>query len=65
MGLRKIARIFLKEIRQFLPDLGRLNEIDDAPAMALGWQPGDADTAIRDGAQSLVDLKIVLETRSA
>ncbi len=28
-------------------------------ALALGCQPRDADTAIRDGAQSLVDLKIV------
>jgi nucleoside-diphosphate-sugar epimerase len=58
-GVAKIAGIFLKEIKQFLPDLGRLKEIDNAPALALGWQPRDADTAIRDGAQSLVDLKIV------
>ena len=33
--------------------------IDNSPALAIGWQPRDADTAIRDGAQSLVDLKIV------
>jgi hypothetical protein len=58
-GVAKIAGIFLKEIKQFLPDLGRLKEIDNAPALALGWQSRDADTAIRDGAQSLVDLKIV------
>lgn len=58
-GVAKIAGIFFKEIKQFLPDLGRLKEIDNTPALALGWQPRDADTAIRDGAQSLVDLKIV------
>ena len=55
----KIAGVFLKEIKQFLPDLGRVKAIDNSPALAIGWQPRDADTAIRDGAQSLVDLKIV------
>ena len=55
----KIAGVFLKEIKQFLPDLGRVKAIDNSPALAIGWRPRDADTAIRDGAQSLVDLKIV------
>ena len=55
----KIAGVFLKEIKQFLPDLGRVKAIDNSPALAIGWQPRNADTAIRDGAQSLVDLKIV------
>ena len=57
--IASIAGIFLKEIKQFLPDLGRVKKIDNTPALAIGWQPRDADTAIRDGAQSLVDLKIV------
>ena len=55
----KLAGFFLQEIKQFLPDLGRIKAIDNSPALAIGWQPRDADTAIRDGAQSLVDLKIV------
>ena len=55
----KIAGVFLKEIKQFLPDLGRVKAIDNSPALAIGWQHRNADTAIRDGAQSLVDLKIV------
>jgi nucleoside-diphosphate-sugar epimerase len=57
--IASIAGIFLKEIKQFLPDLGRVKKIDNTPALAIGWQPRDADTASRDGAQSLVDLKIV------
>ncbi len=57
--LAKIAGMFLKEIKQFLPDLGRIKKIDNKPALGIGWQPRDADTAIRDGAQSLVDLNIV------
>jgi nucleoside-diphosphate-sugar epimerase len=55
----KIAGVFLKEIKQFLPDLGRVKAIDNSPALAIGWQPRDADIAIRDGAQSLIDLKVV------
>ena len=52
------SRNFLQGIKQFLPDIGRI-KIDNAPALAIGWQPRNADTAIRDGAQSLVDLKII------
>ena len=57
--IASIAGIFLQEIKQFLPDLGRIKKIDNTPALAIGWQPRDAETAIRDGARSLVDLKIV------
>ena len=35
-AVAKIAGIFLKEIKQFLPDLGRLKEIDNALALSLG-----------------------------
>ena len=54
-----IAGMFLREIKQFLPELGRIKKIDNTPALAIGWQPRDADKAIRDGARSLVNLKIV------
>ena len=55
----KIAAVFLKEIKQFLPDLGRVKAMDNAPAKAIGWEPRDAETAIKAGAKSLVDLGIV------
>jgi nucleoside-diphosphate-sugar epimerase len=54
----RIAAIFLKAINQFLPDLGRIKQVDNAAAKAIGWQPWDVATAIRDGAKSLVDLGI-------
>ena len=57
--LARIAGIFLKEIHQFLPDLGRVKHVDNSPARALGWEPREVDQAIRDGARSLVDLGIV------
>lgn len=57
--LARIGAIFLQEIKQFLPDLGRIKSIDNSPALAIGWQPRDTDTAIKEGAQSLIDLKIV------
>ena len=57
--ISSIAGIFLNEIKQLLPDLGRIKKFDNTPALATGWQPLDADTAIRDGARRLVDLKIV------
>ncbi len=55
----RIAGVFLQEIKQFLPDLGRVKAVDISPALALGWKPRDAETAIQAGAQSLVDLKVV------
>jgi len=55
----KVASIFLKEIKQFLPDLGCVKVVDNSPARAIGWEPRDVDTAIRDGAKSLVDLGII------
>lgn len=55
----KVASVFLKEIRQFLPDLGRIKKADNSPARAIGWQPRDVDDAIRAGAKSLVDLGVV------
>lgn len=57
--IARIASIFLKEIQQFLPDLSRTKHVDNAPARAIGWQPRDVDTAIKDGARSLVELGIV------
>ncbi|MEM1229481.1 MAG: aldehyde reductase [Pseudomonadota bacterium] len=50
----RLAGVFLKEIQQFLPDLSRVKKVDNAPAKAIGWQPRDVDTAIRDGAASLI-----------
>ena len=55
----KIAGVFLKEIKQFLPDLGLVKAIDNSPALAIGWLPRGANIAIRDSAQSLIELKIV------
>lgn len=55
----RLAGVFLKEVKQFLPDLGQRKVVDNSPARGLGWVPRDVDIAIRDGAQSLVDLKIV------
>ena len=55
----RIASVFLKEIKQFLPDLGKVKHVDNSPAKAIGWQPRDVDTAIKDGAASLVDLGVV------
>ena len=57
--LAKIAGIFLKEIKQFLPDLGRIKHVDNSPARAIGWAPRDVDVAIRDGANSLVEHGVV------
>jgi nucleoside-diphosphate-sugar epimerase len=55
----RLASVFLKEIKQFLPNLGRVKHVDNAPARAIGWEPRDVDTAIKDGARSLVDLGII------
>ena len=55
----KLAGVFLKEIQQFVPDLGRVKQVDNSPAKSIGWQPRSADDAIRDGAKSLVELGIV------
>lgn len=56
--LARIAGIFLKEIKQFLPDLNRVKHVDNGPARAIGWEPRDVDSAIRDGAKSLVDMGV-------
>ncbi len=55
----RFAGVFLKEIQQFVPDLGRVKQIDNSPAQSIGWQPRDADEAIKEGARSLVELGIV------
>lgn len=51
----RIAGIFLKEIQQFIPDLGRVKSVDNSAARGLGWEPRDVEIAIKDGARSLVE----------
>jgi nucleoside-diphosphate-sugar epimerase len=55
----RLAGVFLKEVKQFLPDLGQRKAVDNGPARTLGWAPRDVDLAIRDGARSLIELGIV------
>ncbi|MCB1692967.1 MAG: aldehyde reductase [Pseudomonadales bacterium] len=57
--LVRVASLFIKEIEQFADDVGRVKKVDNAPARSIGWQPRDIEVAIRDGAQSLIDLGIV------
>ena len=57
--LARIASLFVKEIGSFINDLDSVKQLDNAPAMALGWQPRAPETAILEGAESLVRLKLV------
>lgn len=60
-----IAAIFIKEIAQFVDDVGKTKHLDNSAARSIGWQPRDVEVAIRGGAQSLIDLGIVSAPKSS
>ena len=50
---------FNKPLASLVNDLGKVKLYDITPAQQLGWQPRSAEEAIVDGAQSLIDAKVV------
>ena len=57
--MARIASLFVKEITGFLNDLDIVKELDNSPALKLGWQPRSPEEAILSGAKSLVKLELV------
>lgn len=57
--LIKVFAFFVKEIENFVTDVGKIKRYDNSPALALGWQPRSAKEAIRAGGESLIKLGIV------
>lgn len=55
----RIMALFFKPLGAFLNDLGKAKDYDITPAKALGWQPRSAEESTVDGAQSLIDNKLV------
>ena len=57
--LSRVASLFVREIGSFLNDLDVMKQLDNTPAMNLGWQPRTPQEAVLSGAKSLVDLGLV------
>jgi len=54
--LVRFAAFFVKELADFLPNIGKTTHYDTAPALALGWQPRSPEEAALAGAKSLIAL---------
>ena len=57
--LVRFAALFVKELGDFLPNIGKTTHYDTAPALALGWQPRSPEEAALAGAKSLIALGLV------
>jgi len=55
-----LAAVFNPPLKQVLPELGRERQVSNEKARrVLGWTPRPAETAVIEGARSLIDLKVV------
>lgn len=54
--LTKLAALFIPEISSFIADLDVIKNLDNRPAIAIGWQPRSPEEAIQSGAESLIRL---------
>jgi dihydroflavonol-4-reductase len=57
--LSKVASLFVREIGSFINDLDVVKQLDNTPALALGWHPREPKLAILDGAKSLIEVGTV------
>ena len=57
--LVRFAALLVKELRDFLPNIGKTTSYDTSPALALGWQPRTPEEASLAGAKSLIALGLV------
>ena len=57
--LARLMARFNKPLASLVNDLGKTKLYDITLAQQLGWQPRSAEEAIIDGAQSLIDAKVV------
>ena len=57
--LARLMARFNKPLASLVNDLGKVKLYDITPAQQLGWQPRSAEQAIVDGAQSLIDAKVI------
>lgn len=53
------AALLVKELRDFLPNIGKATHYDCAPAWALGWRPRSPEEAALSGAQSLIRFGVI------
>lgn len=52
--LVRFVALLVKELRDFLPNIGKTTNYDTSPALALGWQPRTPEEASLAGAKSLI-----------
>ena len=57
--LVRFAAIFVKELQDFLVNIGKTTHYDCDPARELGWSPRSPEEAARSGAHSLIKFGIV------